>query len=57
MPDPTDYSRPMLPELHYGKVGTKAKVLPVDEMDDDINDDEGAPQWVIDVLGFDPRDV
>lgn len=54
MPDPTDYSKPLLPELHYGKVGNRAKLPHIEDDDDDINDEEGAAQWVIDVLGFDP---
>ena len=55
MHDPTDYSKPLLPELHHGKIGGKRKSARAD--DDDIDDDAPAPQWVIDVLGFDPKDI
>lgn len=56
MHDPTDYSKVLLPELHYGKVGKKAKPVKGDDMDD-IDDDAPTEQWVIDVLGFDPKNV
>lgn len=53
MPNPYDYSTPMLPAVHYGKVGKKAKPVVVPE--DDGDDDAPTKQWVIDELGFDPK--
>ncbi len=55
MPDPTDYTKKLLPELHYGKVGVKGKRTK--DENDDIDDDAPTEQWVIDVLGFDPKKV
>jgi hypothetical protein len=54
--DPLDYSKQMLPEIHYSKVGDKSKKV-ADDGEDDIDDDALAPQWVIDELGFDPREM
>ncbi len=53
MPNPLDYSKPMLPDAHYGNVGSKAKSKRVDK---DIDDDAPTEQWVIDELGFDPKE-
>lgn len=52
MPDPYDYSKPMLPVVHHGKVG---KPVQVPKVKDDDDDDAPTQQWVIDELGFDPK--
>lgn len=56
MHDPTDYSRALLPDLHYGQVRKKSRPAKGDDKDD-IDDDAPAEQWVIDILGFDPKGI